>query len=128
MVKQYYGLLVPLVYNQGPLDSFGRMRRGLAGISSRVRAVPRGPCSLEEMRLWATKSTALAAENFMLALRAYGFDSCPMEGFDERRVARLLKLSRHALPIMVIGAGERAPDGVYFPRIRFARERFVHTV
>ena len=31
-----------------------------------------------------SKSTALACQNFMLALVAEGFDSCPMEGFDER--------------------------------------------
>ncbi len=128
MVQQYYRFLVPFVYNQGPLDSLGRFRRSVAGVSSRLRSVPRGPCSTEEMRLWATKSTALAAENLMLALRAHGYDSCPMEGFDERRVGRLLKLDDHALPIMVIGAGKRADDGVYYPRIRFARERFVHTL
>ena len=29
---------------------------------------------------------ALACENLMLALRAYGYDSCPMEGMDSKRI------------------------------------------
>ncbi len=128
LVQQYYRMVVPLAYTQGPLSSAGHLRRRVSRLSSRFRPVPQGPCSREEMRLWACKSTALAAENLMLALRAHGFDSCPMEGFDERRLARLLELDAHALPIMVIAAGERAPDGVYYPQLRFERERFVFKV
>ena len=70
----------------------------------------------------------LAAENLMLALRAHGFDSCPMEGFDEVRVRRLLDLPKDAFVVMVLAAGERARDGVYYPRLRFDRARFVHRV
>lgn len=51
----------------------------------------------------------------MLALRAHGFDSCPMEGFDAKRVARLLKLPADAEIVMGVGAGERASDGAYDP-------------
>ena len=36
------------------------------------------------MAVWAHKSTALACENLMLSLRAYGYDSCPMEGMDSK--------------------------------------------
>jgi len=77
------------------------------------------------MRVWAIKSTALAAENLMLAFRAYGYDSCPMEGMDEKRVSKLLKLPGDAEVVMVVGAGERADDGVYFPRVKFNRENFI---
>lgn len=128
LVQQYYQLVVLLAYTQGPLSSLGLLRKRISRLSSRLRPVPQGPCSHEEMRLWACKSTALAAENLMLALRAHGFDSCPMEGYDERRLARLLDLDADAMSIMVIGAGERAPDGVYYPQLRFERERFVFSV
>jgi nitroreductase len=43
----------------------------------------------------------------VLALRAYGFDSCMMEGFDEPLVRKILKLNDQQYPVMVIGAGER---------------------
>lgn len=59
---------------------------------------------------------------------AYGFDTCMMEGYDEQRVSKLLKLPNGAFPIMVIGAGERADDGVFFPQIRFDRKLFIHEV
>ena len=31
-------------------------------------------------------------------------------------------------PVLVIGAGERAADGVFFPQYRFDRELFIHKV
>jgi nitroreductase len=54
----------------------------------------------------------------MLAISAQGFDTCPMEGFDESRVKRLLKLPRHARVVMVISVGERDPKGVWGERFR----------
>ena len=81
-----------------------------------------------DAKLWATKTTALACENLVLALRAYGFDSCMMEGFDEPMVREILKLNDEQYPVMVIGAGERAKDGVFFPQYRFERELFIQKV
>ena len=80
------------------------------------------------MKLWATKSTALACENLMLALRAHGFDSCPLEGFDEVRVRKLLKLPRNRHVVMIVAAGKGAPNGVYGEQFRFDSERFVQFV
>lgn len=81
-----------------------------------------------DMLLWSVKSSCLAAENFMLALRSYSFDSCPMEGFDEKKVREILELPQDAYITMVIGAGKRAQNGVYGPRIRFERENFIKEV
>jgi nitroreductase len=80
------------------------------------------------MQLWAVKSTALACENFMLAIRAQDFDTCPMEGFDKKRVHALLTLPGDAVITMVIGVGRRGPKGVTLPRMRGDRKRFVKTV
>ncbi len=44
-----------------------------------------------DAKLWASKTTALACENMVLAFRAHGFDSCMMEGFDEPMVREILK-------------------------------------
>lgn len=125
IVERYYRRVAKLYYRQGPLNLVGLGKRLVATVTGLRRPVPRGPFSHADMRVWAVKSVALAAENFMLALRAHGFDSCPMEGFDEHRVRRMLDLPADAVVVMVVGCGRRAADGVYHPRIRFERERFV---
>lgn len=128
IVRDYYSKLVPLMYSRGPLGALGVAKGVVTQAVGQFRPMIRGPFSASELKVWAVKSTALAAENLMLALRAYGFDSCPMEGFDEARVAHLLRLPRSASIPMVIGAGMRADEGVYHPQIRFDRSRFVFTV
>ena len=77
------------------------------------------------MKIWGHKSTSLACAHFMLAMRAHGFDTCPMEGFDSRRVKRLLGLPRRAQITMVISAGKRAKGGIYGDRFRFDQEKVV---
>lgn len=125
VVKDYYGKLALFHYNQGPFGLLGLAKRVAGAVAGIARAVPRGPYSVSEMRVWAAKSTALACENLMLALRAHGYDSCPMEGFDEWRVRKLLKLPKDGFVVMVIAAGKRAEDGVYHQRFRFPMEEFV---
>ena len=80
------------------------------------------------MKTWSVKSAALAAQNLMLALRASGFDSCPLEGFDSRRVKKTLGLPHRAVVVMAIAAGKRDPERVYGPRLRFDRELFIREV
>ncbi|MEP1216304.1 MAG: nitroreductase family protein [Marinobacter sp.] len=126
IVKKYYSKIAPLHYNQGPFGLFGVAKKAAGLFVGLTRPVPRGPYSPNEMKIWATKSTALAAENLMLALRAHGYDSCPMEGFDECRVRRLLKLSRKSLVTMVLAAGKRSEKGVYNRQYRFDKEGLVH--
>jgi len=125
IVDNYYRRLAKLHYSQGPLNVLGLGKRAFASVSGLRRPMPRGPFTHADMKVWAAKSTALGAENFMLAMRAHGFDTCPMEGFDEHRVRRLLDLPSDAFVVMVIGCGKRAADGVYHPRIRFDRARFI---
>ncbi len=128
IVENYYRRYAKFHYGAGLLGLKGWFKKALFSVVGLARPVPRGPYTAAEMRTWSVKSTALAAENFMLAMRAHGYDTCPMEGFDEARVRKLLKLPRSATVTMIIGAGRRAPDGVYHPRIRFNRERFIHDV
>ncbi len=127
LVKRYYQL-IPYNYAPGPLNSFAMVKKAATAAGGLLAAVPRGPYTGAEVKLWAAKSTALACENLVLALRAHGYDSCMMEGFDEVRVRKLLKLDDAAFPIMVVGAGERAADGVFWPQLRFERKLFVHEV
>lgn len=126
IVEKYYSKIAPIHYNQGPFGLFGAAKKAAGLFVGLTRPVPRGPYSPNEMKIWATKSTALAAENLMLALRAHGYDSCPMEGFDEYRVRRLLKLPKKGLVTMVLAAGKRSEKGVYNRQYRFDKEGLVH--
>ncbi|MBI2423342.1 MAG: nitroreductase family protein [Candidatus Hydrogenedentes bacterium] len=125
IVRDYYGRLAPFMYTQGILSVIGHGKRVLTMAVGLFRAMPREPVSLGDMKVWATKSTALACENIMLAARAYGYDTCPMEGFDSARVKRALKLPGDALIPMIISVGKAAPDGIYGPQFRFSTNEFV---
>ena len=124
----YYDKLVPLVYSQGPLGIFGLMKRVYVWVQGLFKPMPRKPLSISHMKTWAHKSTALACENLMLAFRAYGYDTCPMEGLDEKRVKRLLELKSSEEVCMAISIGKRASNGIYGPRIRFDRNLFVKEI
>ncbi|KPP99008.1 nitroreductase family protein [Marinobacter sp. HL-58] len=126
IVEKYYSKIAPIHYNQGPFGLFGVAKKAAGLVVGLTRPVPRGPYSPNEMKIWATKSTALAAENLMLALRAHGYDSCPMEGFDECRVRKLLKLPEKGLVTMVVAAGKRSEKGVYNQQYRFDKAELVH--
>lgn len=128
-VLKYYEKLVPLAMNQGPLGIYGLLKTVAVWCAGLFKPVPRQPTSKADMRVWAVKSTALACENLMLSLRAQGFDSCPMEGFDSVRVKKILGLPRRGSEIvMVIGAGAGKAEGYYGPRIRFDRRYFAFEV
>ncbi len=127
-MHRYYDTVTALAYGNGPLGALGPIKKALLSTVGVVRAVPRGPTSRADVVTWAVKTTALACENLMLAFRAAGYDTCAMEGMDEKRVLALLGLGRGAVVTMVIGAGRRTEGGIYGPRIRLPRERFIKTV
>ena len=68
---------------------------------------------------WVDKSVALAAAQFMLAIQAADFDSCPMEGLDPWKVRALCDLPQEASVVMAISVGQGIPEGLYGPRYRF---------
>ncbi|MDG2369038.1 MAG: nitroreductase family protein [Flavobacteriales bacterium] len=124
----YYKKIVPLAYNQGPLGIYGIIKKIIVLFRGINTPTPREPSNTNDMKIWAHKSTALACENLMLSLRAYGYDSCPMEGIDSKRIKKLLKLPRKAQISMVISAGKRAENGVYGQQLRFNSEHFIKIV
>ena len=75
-----------------------------------------------DLRVVGHKSTALAAQNFMVSMAAFGYDTCPMEGFDSVRLKTLLHLPKAAEISMVIGCGLRKEKGVYGDRFRIPFE------
>jgi nitroreductase len=124
----YYRKLVPMMYMQGFLSLIGYFKRAAFFTIGFSRPIMREPTSRSQMETWAVKSCALACENFMLAVRAYGFDTCPMEGHDSLRIRKLLKLPSDAVITMVLSVGRRRPNGVTLPRIRGRRALFVKVI
>ena len=94
-VSTYYKKIVPLAYNQGFLGLFGLIKKISTFFIGLKRSIPREPTSFNDMKIWAHKSTALACQTLMLSLRAFGYDSCPMEGIDSRKIKKLLKLPKN---------------------------------
>ncbi len=124
----YYRKLVPLAYGQGPWAVFGPIKKLIFWLLALRKPMPRGPAGKADMRVWAHKSTALGCQNLMLSLRAFGYDSCPMEGVDTTRVGKLLGLPRTAEICMVISAGKRAENGIYGDQIRLDPSLFLFEV
>lgn len=126
--RKYYSKIVPLAYRQGVFSIRGYLKKLAIEIRGIKKPTPREPYNKKGMAVWAHKSTALACENLMLSLRAYGYDSCPMEGIDSRKIKKLLGLSSPAEISMVISAGKRAENGVYGKQLRFESDNFIHEV
>jgi nitroreductase len=124
-IRSFYSKTAPFQYNQGPLGLLGLFKRQLVRLVGLRKPLMRKPNSKADMRLWAVKSTALAAENLMLAFQSHGYASCPMEGFDEVRLRRVLDIPRQAIPIMLLAIGRQGEKGVYNPRLRFPLEQQV---
>jgi nitroreductase len=124
----YYSKLAPFVYTQGYFSILGFLKRILYFFKGLSSPIIREPVTNNHIKIWAIKSTALGAENLMLSLRAYGYDSCPMEGYDSKRIRKLLGLPRDAVVMMVIAAGKRTDKGIYGPRIRFDSSRYIKKV
>lgn len=118
-----YRLLVPALFADGPLHILSPLRRLLLWIRGWFKPTMAAPSGRHAQQLWAVKTAALACQNFMLALVAQGYDSCPMEGFDEPRTKRLLKLPGAARVVMILAVGQRAEGGI-IPQIRFPRSHY----
>ena len=108
-----------ILFMPGPFGVFAAIKRVLFWLLNLFMTGGMPPLSRQEIFKWSTKSTSLACENLMLAAEALGFNSCPMEGFDQRRLSRYLGLSRRCHEIvMVIAIGKRSNAYVDPPQWR----------
>ncbi len=116
MAINYYKKLIPAIYSDF-FGIFGFLRYIIAFITGLFRPIYR-QVRKSDLRVVAHKSSALAAENFMISMAAKGYDTCPMEGFDSLRVKKILKLPSSSEINMIISCGIRSKKGVYGPRFR----------
>jgi nitroreductase len=54
----------------------------------------------------AMRSTGIAAQTLMLAAKAMGYDSCPMVGFDPKKVTEIIKLPEDHIISMLLPIGK----------------------
>jgi nitroreductase len=120
----YYSKLMPLAYRSDWFGFFAFVRRTISFVMGFIKPFYRMGGKADQ-RVTVHKSCALAAQTFMLSIAAEGFESCPMEGFDAKRVKEALNLPCGAEINMIIGVGKGTPEGVWGPRNRVPYEEVV---
>ena len=98
-----------ILFMPGPFGIFAAIKRALFRLLNLWKVMGMPPLSRQDLFKWATKSTSLACQNLMIATEALGMNTCPMEGFDGRRLSQYLSLSgRHHEIVMVIAIGKKS--------------------
>lgn len=123
----YYGKLMPFIYARF-FGILGGFRSLLAKIIGLFRPIVR-QVSENDMRVVVHKSCALAAQTFMIAMANEGYDTCPLEGFDSRRIKKLLRLPGGAEINMIISCGIRKGNlGIWSERYRVPFDKVYHRI
>jgi nitroreductase len=110
---------VPLAFGHGPAGIGWLLKATVLGL---VTPMPSIPAVFQ--RFWLTKQTMLCAMTLMLAAHAAGLATLPMEGFDEHRVRRVLRIPRSQIVPVVIAIGYAAEGNL--KKSRLPMERVVH--
>jgi len=124
-VKFYYDKLIPFTYRWGFFNCLAPVKWLISFAVGLFRPMMRGPAGRGDLQEIAMKSAALAAENFVLAISAQGAATCMMEGFDEWRMKRLLRLPGSARIVMVIAVGFESDRGLWGPQMRLPLNQVV---
>jgi len=131
IIEKYYNKVVPLSYTHDSIGVLGIIKKIISlplNIIGLFKPIPRGPIFRHDVFEIVTKTTALACQNFMMALVSLGYDSCPMEGFDHKRVKKILKLNSKSHIVMVLGVGKADPKGIYGERFRIDDELVIKII
>ncbi len=117
-VRKYVGL----AFGQGPVGVGWLMKLVAAPVMRIFAPTPSIPAV--HKRYWLAKQAMLSAMTFMLAAQAAGLATCPMEGFDEIRVRRALKIPSRFIVCLVVPVGYAA-DGP-LTKSRLSLDRLLH--
>lgn len=108
-----------VLFMPGPFGIFAAIKRALFWLLNLWKVMGMPPLSRPDLFKWATKSTSLACQNLMIAAETLGINTCPMEGFDGRRLSKYLGLSaRYHEIVMVIAIGKKSQAYVQPPQWR----------
>ncbi len=120
----YYNRVIPMFYDTSFACIRDLVKRFYVWNKSRQKPFMQDVFS-KHVPVVAQKSTALAAQTFMLSIAAEGYDSLPMEGLDSKRMKRFLKLPNQAEINMAIAVGKGLPEGVRGGRFRIPYDQVV---
>ncbi|MCD9552793.1 nitroreductase family protein [Photobacterium carnosum] len=123
---KYYEKLIPFVYRNDRFGLLGLGRRLICAFLGRNKPMMR-KVSKADLRVCLHKSSSLAAMTFMMAMRAEGYDTCPMEGFDSKRAKALLGLKSNDEITMIVSCGKRTDEGIYGERQRVDNQEIIIT-
>jgi nitroreductase len=104
---------------QGWFGILGALKWAIFRVLNFWKIIGSPPVARQGLFKWATKNTSLACENLMIAAEALGLNTCPMEGFDGRRLSKFLGLSPRTHEIvMVIAIGKKSARHIDQPQWR----------
>ena len=126
--QNYYLKLLPRLYLNDPFGIANLTRKAFFSLVGLTKPVVRTPVNEGDHRIFGHIQASLVAQTLMLAISARGYDSCPMGGFDEKRVKKIIGLPHKAEVTMVISAGTRKPEGLYGPRIRLEYQDLIKEI
>jgi len=108
-----------IIFMPGPFSLFGALKWLVFRFVNLWKTFGMPPVSRQGVFKWAIKGTSLACQNLMIAAEALGLNTCPMEGFDARRLSKFLGLSpRHHEIVMVIAIGKKSSSCPEAPQWR----------
>lgn len=101
---------VSMLFRTGPIGLFGLMKKITTPLRRFKQPTPQLITSKSDADAYVRSHTMLAAATFMIAASGAGLSTCPIEGFDEYRLKRLLAIPKH-LSVPIIVAVGYAIDG-----------------
>ncbi|AFK04969.1 nitroreductase [Emticicia oligotrophica DSM 17448] len=124
----YYKKLMPLFYTNDFLGIATLIRFLIVSYHTIIGKPIIHLITHADQRVSLHKTCALAAQTFMLSMKSENYDTCPMEGFDERIIKRILNLPASAEVCMVIACGIGKSEGIYGPRTRVPNDEVIFKV
>lgn len=127
-LAEYYEKIVPMVLRSDPIGVQNFVRSVMYAYKGRTQPFVRTPVNRGDHRIYAHVQATFAAQTLMLSVAAHGFESCPIGGFDKKRIARQLALPGAAEVSLVVAIGRGVPSGLMGPRVRLPDEDLIKEV
>ncbi len=117
-----YRNTVRLLFLTGPLNVIGFFKNIGATLHHLMRPTPKIIATKSEAGHYVMSQTMLAAATFMIAAKAAGLDTSPMEGFDEYRLKKLLAIPPRMRVGIIVAVGYAAETGDKVMSVRLPLE------
>jgi nitroreductase len=116
-------------WRNGDLDEMlrlGRLRGMPENYAEQAKSnIPNYLSNHPDMALWLNRQVMLAFTHMLLMAEVLGYDTAPMEGFEQDKVHEVLKLPLSYSVVALLGIGHlNGPDKFYGDRFSMARTVF----